>query len=203
MSNPRPCNMVEFITECVANVPARALLIQIPEVHAGGAVVDHRPAWPEGTVLGPLAAWQIRLDQDRTIQSRKVLSGVGSLVSPLYKSLNTLGHGDADPRGAGGGGHSPFRGHPARAWNSSVSLNCIDWVTGLLTHRSPIIMSGQPSSITCRGAIKNVKFRQALVQTVREAGVESGCTKQQGALLYTVASKVMGGVPRDQDRGLA
>ncbi|KAL6782008.1 TSQ1 [Auxenochlorella protothecoides x Auxenochlorella symbiontica] len=45
---------------------------------------------------------------------------------------------------------------------------------------------------TLAGAIKNVKFRQALVQTVREAGVESGCTKQQGALLYTVASKYPG-----------
>ena len=36
----------------------------------------------------------------------------------------------------------------------------------------------------------NPKFRQALVDIVREAGLADGCTKQKGNLLYYVASKV-------------
>lgn len=44
---------------------------------------------------------------------------------------------------------------------------------------------------TYRGALKNIKFTQALVDVIKEAGVaEGGCPKAQGNLLYTIASKV-------------
>ena len=39
-------------------------------------------------------------------------------------------------------------------------------------------------------AVKNPKFRAALVDVIREAGADGGCEKAKGALLYTVASKV-------------
>lgn len=42
----------------------------------------------------------------------------------------------------------------------------------------------------CRQAIVKPKFRQALVDLIKEAGAASGCPKAQGALLYTTASKV-------------
>lgn len=42
----------------------------------------------------------------------------------------------------------------------------------------------------CRGAIVKPKFRQALVDLIKEAGAAGGCPKSQGALLYTTASKV-------------
>lgn len=42
----------------------------------------------------------------------------------------------------------------------------------------------------CRQAIVKPKFRQALVNLIKEAGVVDGCPKAQGALLYTTASKV-------------
>ena len=38
--------------------------------------------------------------------------------------------------------------------------------------------------------MKNQKFRQVLVDVIKQAGVEGGCPKPQGALLYTVAGKV-------------
>lgn len=38
--------------------------------------------------------------------------------------------------------------------------------------------------------MKNVKFSQALREVIAEAGVEAGCPKQAGSLLYAVASKV-------------
>lgn len=41
-----------------------------------------------------------------------------------------------------------------------------------------------------RNAIKNPKFRQALVDIVKEAGLTDGCSKTKGNLLYYVASKV-------------
>ena len=40
--------------------------------------------------------------------------------------------------------------------------------------------------------MKNAKFRKSLVDVIKEAGLEGGCPKQQGALLYTVASKYPG-----------
>lgn len=43
---------------------------------------------------------------------------------------------------------------------------------------------------SCRNAVKNVKFSQALREVISEAGVEAGCSKQAGSLLYTIASKV-------------
>lgn len=42
---------------------------------------------------------------------------------------------------------------------------------------------------TAANAVKNPKFRQALVDVIKAAGVEGGCEKTRGALLYTVASK--------------
>jgi hypothetical protein len=45
----------------------------------------------------------------------------------------------------------------------------------------------------CRQAIVKPKFRQALVDLIKEASADSadsGCPKAQGALLYTTASKV-------------
>jgi hypothetical protein len=36
----------------------------------------------------------------------------------------------------------------------------------------------------------NPKFRQTLVDLIKEAGVAGGCPKSQGALLYTIAGKV-------------
>jgi hypothetical protein len=38
--------------------------------------------------------------------------------------------------------------------------------------------------------VKNAKFRQTLVDIVKEAGLSDGCSKSQGNLLYYVASKV-------------
>lgn len=38
--------------------------------------------------------------------------------------------------------------------------------------------------------MKNAKFRQILVDIVKEAGLSDGCSKSQGNLLYYVASKV-------------
>ncbi|GAB4821823.1 hypothetical protein N2152v2_008869 [Parachlorella kessleri] len=42
---------------------------------------------------------------------------------------------------------------------------------------------------TATNAVKNQKFRQVLVDVIKQAGVEEGCPKPQGALLYTVAGK--------------
>lgn len=41
-----------------------------------------------------------------------------------------------------------------------------------------------------REALVKPKFRQALVDLIKEAGAADGCPKSQGALLYTTASKV-------------
>ena len=38
--------------------------------------------------------------------------------------------------------------------------------------------------------MKNRKFRGELISIIHEAGLEGGCDKAQGALLYTAASKV-------------
>jgi hypothetical protein len=43
---------------------------------------------------------------------------------------------------------------------------------------------------TRRSALKNIKFTQALVDVIKEAGVTEGCPKAKGNLLYTTASKV-------------
>ena len=40
--------------------------------------------------------------------------------------------------------------------------------------------------------MKNRKFRGELIAIINEAGLEGGCDKAQGALLYTAASKVAG-----------
>lgn len=42
----------------------------------------------------------------------------------------------------------------------------------------------------CRQALKNAKFRHALLEVILEAGVQGGCSKQTGALLYFIAGKV-------------
>ncbi|KAL4447374.1 hypothetical protein ABPG77_007407 [Micractinium sp. CCAP 211/92] len=42
---------------------------------------------------------------------------------------------------------------------------------------------------TAQQAIVKPKFRQALIDLIKEAGVAGGCPKSQGALLYTTASK--------------
>ena len=42
----------------------------------------------------------------------------------------------------------------------------------------------------CSEALVKPKFRQALVDLIKEAGAADGCPKPQGALLYTTASKV-------------
>lgn len=44
--------------------------------------------------------------------------------------------------------------------------------------------------MACRSALKNIKFTQALVDVIKEAGVTEGCPKAKGNLLYTTASKV-------------
>jgi hypothetical protein len=44
--------------------------------------------------------------------------------------------------------------------------------------------------LACRSALKNLKFTQALVDVIKEAGVTEGCPKAKGNLLYTTASKV-------------
>ena len=41
-----------------------------------------------------------------------------------------------------------------------------------------------------RTAVKNRKFRAELTTIIHEAGLEGGCDKARGALLYTTASKV-------------
>ncbi len=41
-----------------------------------------------------------------------------------------------------------------------------------------------------RNALRNVKFTQALMDVITEAGVTGGCPKTQGNMLYTLASKV-------------
>ena len=38
--------------------------------------------------------------------------------------------------------------------------------------------------------MKNRKFRAELLSIIREAGLDGGCDKARGALLYTAASKV-------------
>jgi hypothetical protein len=43
---------------------------------------------------------------------------------------------------------------------------------------------------TRRSTLKNIKFTQALVNVIKEAGVTEGCPKAKGNLLYTTASKV-------------
>jgi len=40
-----------------------------------------------------------------------------------------------------------------------------------------------------RQSLRNPKFTQALLDTIKEAGVAGGCPKAQGNLIYTVASK--------------
>lgn len=42
---------------------------------------------------------------------------------------------------------------------------------------------------TSKNALKNPKFRQSLVDVIKEAGAADGCAKTQGNCLYTVASK--------------
>lgn len=45
--------------------------------------------------------------------------------------------------------------------------------------------------INNRGALKNLKFTQSLVDVIKEAGLAAtGCPKAKGNLLYTIASKV-------------
>lgn len=45
--------------------------------------------------------------------------------------------------------------------------------------------------IDCRGALKNQKFTQSLVDVIKEAGLaQEGCPKAKGNLLYIIASKV-------------
>jgi len=44
----------------------------------------------------------------------------------------------------------------------------------------------------CRGALKNPKFTQSLLDVIEEAGVAgNGCPKAHGNFLYTIASKVI------------
>ena len=38
--------------------------------------------------------------------------------------------------------------------------------------------------------MKNIKFTQALVDIIKEAGLTGGCPKAKGNLLYTIGSKV-------------
>lgn len=57
--------------------------------------------------------------------------------------------------------------------------------------RPPATVSA--SSHRCREALVKPKFRQALVDLIKEAGAAGGCPKSQGALLYTTASKVRPG----------
>lgn len=60
---------------------------------------------------------------------------------------------------------------------------------------APLARAGHaadPAPPPRRGAIKNQKFRAALVEVIKQAGAEGGCPKAQGALLYTLGSKVRG-----------
>jgi hypothetical protein len=52
-----------------------------------------------------------------------------------------------------------------------------------------------------RQSLRNPKFTQALLDTVKEAGVVEGCPKAKGNLIYTVASKVRGGEGGRRHRG--
>lgn len=64
----------------------------------------------------------------------------------------------------------------------------------------PVRPSFAPHKL-CRQAIVKPKFRQALVDLIKEAGVAGGCPKSQGALLYTTASKV--GARQCRSQGVA
>jgi hypothetical protein len=52
-----------------------------------------------------------------------------------------------------------------------------------------------------RQSLRNPKFTQTLLDTVKEAGVVEGCPKAKGNLIYTVASKVR--TAAGQDANLA
>ncbi len=41
-----------------------------------------------------------------------------------------------------------------------------------------------------RQSLRNPKFTHTLLETVKEAGVEDGCPKAKGNLIYAIASKV-------------
>ena len=71
------------------------------------------------------------------------------------------------------------------------------------THAEPVGVLEMPSCLDlsghkvaefslacCRTAIKNKKLKSELETIITEAGVTTGCPKQQGTLLYDCASKV-------------
>ncbi len=66
----------------------------------------------------------------------------------------------------------------------------IEWVFRIGPGVSVARRWPQFNTLYCRGILRNVKLTQTLVDVIKEAGVQQGCSRVHGILLYAVATKV-------------
>jgi len=76
-----------------------------------------------------------------------------------------------------------------RARSESHCLTCASGLLFLLEIFNHLAISSA-CVFRCRETLKNAKLCKVLVEVTKEAGLERGCDKNVGALLYFIASKV-------------